>query len=199
MSAVPLVLASTSPFRRELLTRLGLPFQVVAPDCDETPRTDEAPETLALRLSEDKARAVAGQFPDALIIGSDQVAVCEGRIYGKPGSHEKAVAQLQALSGKTVNFFTGICLLDARSDTAQVRGVPTLVTFRDLTDAEIEAYLRREPAYNCAGSAKSEGLGIALIARLEGSDPNALVGLPLIALCDLLRVAGINVLQDATS
>lgn len=195
MSTAPLVLASTSPFRRELLARLGLPFQVAAPDCDETPRPDETPERLALRLSEDKARAVARQFPDALIIGSDQVATCDGKIYGKPGDHEKAVAQLRALSGKTVNFFTGLCLFDARNGAAQVRGVPTRVTFRDLSDARIENYLRREPAYNCAGSAKSEGLGIALIARLEGSDPNALVGLPLIALCDLLRAAGVDVLE----
>ncbi|MDR1889309.1 MAG: Maf family nucleotide pyrophosphatase [Zoogloeaceae bacterium] len=197
MSTAPLVLASTSPFRRELLARLGLPFQVAAPDCDETPRSGEAPEALALRLSEAKARAVAERFPDALIIGSDQAASCDGQIYGKPGSHANAVAQLQALSGKTVNFFTGLCLLDARTGAAHVRGVPTRVTFRTLTDARIEAYLRREPAYDCAGSAKSEGLGIALIARLEGSDPNALVGLPLIALCDLLYAAGVNVLADA--
>jgi septum formation protein len=195
MPTAPLVLASTSPFRRELLARLGLPFQVAAPDCDETPRPGEAPEALALRLSTDKARAVAGQFPDALIIGSDQVATCDGQIYGKPGDHANAVAQLQALRGKTVNFFTGLCLLDARTGATRLRGVPTRVTFRDLTDAEIEAYLRREPAYNCAGAAKSEGLGIALIARLEGSDPNALIGLPLIALCDLLRAAGVNVLD----
>ncbi|GHU43453.1 Maf-like protein [Betaproteobacteria bacterium] len=197
MPTVPLVLASTSPFRRELLARLGLPFQIAAPDCMETPRPDEAPEALALRLSEDKARAVARQFPDALIIGSDQVAICDGKIYGKPGNHEKAVAQLKALSGKTVNFFTGLCLFDARKGTAHVRGVPTRVTFRTLTDAQIENYLSREPAYNCAGSAKSEGLGIALIARLEGSDPNALVGLPLIALCDLLYAAGVDVLENA--
>lgn len=197
MSSAPLVLASTSPFRRELLARLGLPFQVAAPDCDETPHPDEAPEALALRLSKDKARAVARQFPEALIIGSDQVATCEGKIYGKPGDHFSAVAQLQTLRGKTVNFFTGLCLLDARTGAAQVRGIPTLVTFRDLSDAQIENYLAHEPAYNCAGSAKSEGLGIALIAKLEGSDPNALVGLPLIALCDLLHAAGVDVLENA--
>jgi septum formation protein len=193
----PLALASTSLFRRELLARLGLPFQVAAPDCDETPRSGEAPERLALRLAEAKARSVARRFPDALIIGSDQVATCDGQLYGKPGHHAAAVAQLRALRGKVVTFHTGLCLLDTRADMAHVRGVPTCVTFRDLTDADIEAYLRREPAYDCAGSAKSEGLGIALIARLEGDDPNALIGLPLIALCDLLRVAGVNALQDA--
>lgn len=190
----PLVLASTSPFRRELLSRLIADFQVADPRTDETPLPDETPEALALRLSEAKARAVALGHPGALIIGSDQVAVCDGRIYGKPGNHERAVAQLQELRGRTVNFFTGLCLLDTRNNQAHVRGIPTLVTFRDLTDQEIEAYLEREPAYNCAGSAKSEGLGIALIARLEGSDPNALVGLPLIALCDLFRETGLRVL-----
>lgn len=190
----PLVLASTSPFRHELLSRLGLPFETVNPQTDETPLSGETPEALALRLSEAKARAVAERFPGALIIGSDQVAVCEGKIYGKPGDHTHAVKQLQTLRGKTVNFFTGLCLLDTRNDTAHIRGIPTLVTFRDLSDAEIENYLAREPAYNCAGSAKSEGLGIALIASLEGSDPNALVGLPLIALCDLLRETGVQVL-----
>lgn len=190
----PLVLASTSPFRRELLSRLIADFQVADPRTDETPLPDETPEALALRLSEAKARAVAPDHPGALIIGSDQVAVCDGRIYGKPGSHERAVTQLKELRGRTVNFFTGLCLLDTRNNQAHVRGIPTLVTFRDLTDQEIEAYLEREPAYNCAGSAKSEGLGIALIARLEGSDPNALVGLPLIALCDLFRETGLRVL-----
>ena len=194
-SASPaLVLASTSPFRRELLARLGLPFVTANPATDETPLPGEAPEALALRLSEAKARAVAGQFPGALIIGSDQVAVCDGEIFGKPGDHGRAVQQLQRLRGRTVNFFTGLCLFDTRDGRAHLRGIPTLVTFRDLTDAEIEAYLAREPAYNCAGSAKSEGLGIALIARLEGSDPNALVGLPLIALCDLFRETGLRVL-----
>lgn len=190
----PLVLASTSPFRRELLSRLIADFQVADPRTDETPLPDETPEALALRLSEAKARAVAPGHPGALIIGSDQVAVCDGRIYGKPGNHERAVAQLQELRGRTVNFFTGLCLLDTRNNQAHVRGIPTLVTFRNLTDQEIAAYLEREPAYNCAGSAKSEGLGIALIARLEGSDPNALVGLPLIALCDLFRETGLRVL-----
>ena len=194
MSPKQLVLASTSPYRRELLGRLGLPFEVANPDTDETPLPGESPTATALRLSEAKARAVALQYPEALIIGSDQVAVMDGHVFGKPGTHAKAVEQLQTLSGKTVNFFTGLCVLNAKTGEAEVCGVPTLVGFRELGDAEIENYLRREPAYNCAGSAKSEGLGIALLSRIHGDDPNALVGLPLIALCDLLRKHGMAVL-----
>ena len=148
----------------------------------------------ALRLSESKARAVAVNYPDALIIGSDQVACLDGQIFGKPGTHENAVKQLQALRGRSVNFFTGLCLLNAKTGQAHVRGVPTLVTFRQLADSEIENYLRREQPYNCAGSAKSEGLGIAIIAKMDGSDPNALIGLPLIALCDLLKKENYNIL-----
>ena len=189
-----LVLASTSPYRRELLNRLGLPFDVANPRADESPLPDEAPENLAMRLSEVKARAVAQAYPDALIIGSDQVATVDGKIYGKPGTHERAVAQLRELSGKTVNFFTGLCLFDAKNGKTEVRGIPTLVKFRELSDTEIENYLKREPAYDCAGSAKSEGLGIALLASMQGDDPNALVGLPLIALCDMLRNKGVQVL-----
>ena len=189
-----IILASTSPYRRELLERLGLQFTVANPKTDETALPGEAPEALALRLSEAKARAVANEYPDALIIGSDQVATVDGKIYGKPGTHERAVAQLRALSGKTVNFFTGLCLYNARTDHAELRGVPTLVSFRQLSDSEIENYLRREPAYNCAGSAKSEGLGIALLKSMQGDDPNALVGLPLIALCDLLRNQNVAIL-----
>lgn len=189
-----LILASTSPYRRELLGRLGLPFETANPQTDETPLPDEPPEALALRLSEAKARAVADAYPDALIIGSDQVATVDGQIFGKPGNHQRAVQQLRELSGKTVNFFTGLCLFNARTGQAEVRGIPTLVGFRELSDAEIENYLRREPAYNCAGSAKSEGLGIALLSSMKGDDPNALVGLPLIALCDMLRQQGVSVL-----
>ena len=189
-----LVLASTSPYRRELLGRLGLPFAVASPETDETPLPGEAPTATALRLSEAKARAVAAAFPDALIIGSDQVAEMGGMIFGKPGTHERAVAQLRQLSGQTVNFFTGLCVLNSRTGIAEVCGVPTLVGFRQLSDSEIENYLRREPAYNCAGSAKSEGLGIALLTKMHGDDPNALVGLPLIALCDLLRKQGMRIL-----
>ena len=190
----PLILASTSPYRRALLERLGLPFAVANPETDETPLPGEAPEALSLRLSEAKARAVAAQFPDALIIGSDQVATVDGKIYGKPGNHEKAVAQLQELSGQTVNFFTGLCLFNAATGRAQVQGVPTLVTFRQLSVSDIENYLQREPAYNCAGSAKSEGLGIALLQSMTGDDPNALVGLPLIALCTMLQAEGVRIL-----
>lgn len=188
-----LILASTSPYRRELLHRLGLPFEVASPQTDESRWPGESPEAMALRLSEAKARAVAGTHPDALIIGSDQVATVDGLIYGKPGSHERAVDQLRVLSGKTVNFYTGLCLYNARTGVVEVCGVPTLVTFRNLTDEEIERYLRREPAYDCAGSARSEGLGIVLLSRIAGDDPNALVGLPLIALCALLRRQGVAV------
>ena len=189
-----IILASTSPYRRELLARLGLTFDVANPNTDESQLPGETPEALALRLSEAKARAVANNYPEALIIGSDQVATVDGQIYGKPGTHQRAVEQLRALSGKTVNFYTGLCLYNARTDQAEVCGVDTLVTFRQLTDSEIENYLQREPAYNCAGSAKSEGLGIALLSRMQGDDPNALVGLPLIALCTLLRNQGVVIL-----
>ena len=187
MPSVQIVLSSTSLFRRELLARLGLPFETANPNVDETARQGEPPETTALRLSEDKARAVARQYPEALIIGSDQVAYLDGQVFGKPGTHENAARQLQTMRGRTVNFYTGLCLLNAKSGKVQLRGVPTLVTFRNLTSDEIENYLRKEKPYNCAGSAKSEGLGIAIIAKMEGEDPNALIGLPLIALCDFLR------------
>jgi septum formation protein len=189
-----LVLASTSPFRRELLARLGLTFEVANPAVDESPLPNERPEETALRLSEAKARAVAQQYPDALIIGSDQVAHLDDQVFGKPGTHEDALRQLQTLRNRQAIFFTGLCLFNTKTGTAHLRGVPTRVTFRDLSDHEIENYLRREQPYNCAGSAKSEGLGIAVIAKIEGDDPNALIGLPLIALCDLLRLENFNVL-----
>jgi len=182
-----LVLASTSPFRQELLSRLRIPFETANPEVDETPLTGESPEQTALRLSEAKARAVAERFPNALIIGSDQVACLDGQVFGKPGTHERAILQLQTMRGRTVNFFTGLCLLNTRTGHCQVKGIPTLVTFRDVADDFIEHYLRAETPYNCAGSAKCEGLGITLIARMEGDDPNALIGLPLIALCDMLN------------
>lgn len=188
----PLVLASTSRYRRELLARLGMPFEVCSPEADETPAANETPPETAERLAVVKAQAVAAKFPDALIIGSDQVAYLDGRVYGKPGSHENAVRQLREMSGRTVTFHTGLCLLNAESGVARVRGVPIRVTFRSLSDETIERYLRREQPYDCAGSAKSEGLGISLIARFEGDDPNALIGLPLIALCDLLAEEGVS-------
>ena len=187
----PLVLASTSPYRRALLERLGLPFETAQPRTDETPRPGEAPEALALRLAEAKARAVATRFPGALILGSDQVASCAGEIFGKPGDLAKAAQQLQRLSGRTVIFHTAACLLDTRSGRCLLDDIPTQVTFRDLSAAEITAYLQREPAYDCAGSAKAEGLGIALLRRCESSDPTALIGLPLITVCDFLRQAGV--------
>ncbi|HUW38956.1 MAG TPA: Maf family nucleotide pyrophosphatase [Rhodocyclaceae bacterium] len=189
--APSLVLASTSPFRRELLGRLQLPFATAAPEVDETVLPGEAPTATAERLAQEKAQAVAVRFPSALIIGSDQVAYCGGERYGKPHTRARAFAQLQAMRGQTVIFHTGLCLLDSASGRVQLCGVPTEVRFRQLSDAEIGRYLDREDALNCAGSAKSEGLGIALIESMRGDDPNALVGLPLIALCRMLRAAGI--------
>ena len=194
MTQAQIVLASTSVFRRELLARLGLPFAIANPDVDETAVPGEMPDATALRLSETKARAVVTHYPDALIIGSDQVACLDAQVFGKPGTHENAVKQLRAMRGRSVNFFTGLCLLNAKTGKAHLRGVPTLVTFRNLSNNEIENYLRREQPYNCAGSAKSEGLGIAMIAKMEGDDPNALIGLPLIALCDLLKNENISVI-----
>lgn len=186
-----LVLASTSPFRRELLGRLQLPFETAAPDTDETPLPDESPAATAARLAEAKARAVAARYPDALIIGSDQVAAAGNDRFGKPGTRENAIAQLRRMRGKEVVFHTGLCLYDSASGRTQVRVEPTHVGFRELSDAEIEAYLDKEDALNCAGSAKSEALGISLLRYLRGDDPNALVGLPLIALCDMLRAEGV--------
>jgi len=186
-----LVLASTSPFRRELLGRLQLPFEIAAPEVDEAALPGETPAATAERLAREKAQAVAARFPDALIIGSDQVAYCGERTYGKPGTRQNALAQLQTMRGKSIIFHTGLCLLNVASGRAQVCGVPTEVRFRELSDAEIERYLDREDALNCAGSAKSEGLGIALLEALRGDDPNALIGLPLIALCRMLRAEGV--------
>ena len=151
--------------------RLGLPFETANPGSDETALRNETPEATALRLSEAKARAVAVHYPEALIIGSDQVAYLDGQIFGKPGNHEKAFEQLKKMRGRTVNFFTGLCLLNAKTGKVHLRGVPTLVTFRKVSDDEIENYLRKEQPYNCAGSAKSEGLGIAVIAKMEGEGP----------------------------
>lgn len=189
-----LVLASTSPFRKELLQRLGLSFETASPETDETALPGESPEQLVRRLAEAKARAVAGQFPDALIIGSDQVAVLDGAILGKPGEHARAVEQLSAASGRTVTFQTGLCLYNSRNDRAQVDVVPFAVDFRQLSAEQIDNYLRREQPYNCAGSFKSEGLGISLFRSLRGDDPNALIGLPLIRLIDMLQAEGVAVI-----
>lgn len=182
-----LILASTSPYRRELLSRLKIPFEVFAPDLDETPLPGETPVQTATRLAEAKARVAGARFPEALIIGSDQVATLDGMQLGKPHTHENATRQLRMMRGRSVVFNTALCLYNSQSGTVQNRLVPFTVTFRDLSDAQIEHYLTKEQPYNCAGSAKSEGLGIALIARMEGDDPNALIGLPMIALIDMLQ------------
>ena len=195
-SARQLVLASTSRYRKELLARLRLPFATRAPETDETALAGEAPGALALRLAAAKARAVARHYaaaPGALVIGSDQVAHCDGRIMGKPGNYENALDQLRAMRGRVTVFDTALCLIDAISGREQMRLVPTRVRLRMLDDAEIDAYLRAEEPYDCAGSAKSEGLGIALMESMEGDDPNALVGLPLIALCAMLRAEGVRI------
>jgi len=186
------VLASTSPYRRELLARLQIPFETAAPEADESALPGEAPASTALRLAEAKARAVAGRYPDALIIGSDQVAAHGNERFGKPVRRENAIAQLRLMRGKEVVFHTGLCLLDSASNRVQLSCIDTHVGFRDLSDAEIASYLDREDALNCAGSAKSEGLGISLLSYLRGDDPNALVGLPLIALCGMLRAEGLH-------
>jgi septum formation protein len=187
-----LVLASTSRYRRTLLERLGVPFECTAPDVEENALQGELPAATALRLAEAKARAVAARFADALIIGSDQVASCDGARLDKPGNHENAVRQLSAMSGKVATFETAVVLLDRGK--ARSRVVSCRVTFRELTPQIIENYLRKEKPYDCAGSAKAEGLGIALIARIETDDPTALIGLPLIALSELLAEAGAPVL-----
>lgn len=189
-----LVLASTSPYRRELLTRLGLDFETAAPNTDETRLPGETPKQLVRRLAEAKARAVAQDFPNGLIIGSDQVAVLGDRILGKPGDHATAIQQLTAACGRRVTFLTGLCLYNRGSERCQVDVVPYTVEFRALNAVQIENYLRREQPYNCAGSFKSEGLGISLFRRMEGEDPNALIGLPLIRLIDMLTAEGVNVL-----
>lgn len=189
-----LILASSSPFRRELLNRLGLNYSCVSPDIDETALPDESAEALVCRLAQAKAQAVATEYPNALIIGSDQVAVLEGNILGKPGNHQKATQQLKAASGKRVLFQTGLCLYNSATGKAQLECVPFAVQFRQLTDEQIENYLKAEQPYNCAGSFKSEGLGIALFEKLEGDDPNALIGLPLIRLVRMLEQEGVRVI-----
>jgi septum formation protein len=188
-----LILASSSPYRRELLERLRVPFDVVVPALDETPLAGETPEVTALRLAEAKARAVAGGLgaaEAALVIGSDQVATYDGLQIGKPGSHDKALAQLQAMRGREVLFHSALCLFDSAKGTAQTVDVITRVQFRHLPDAALEAYLRAETPYDVAGSAKSEGLGIALLDAIHSDDPTALIGLPLIALSRMLLAAG---------
>lgn len=190
----PLILASSSPYRRELLSRLQLPFHALSPDIDETPYTDERPEQTALRLAQAKACKIAETHPDALIIGCDQVATLDGLQLGKPLTHDNAVRQLSLMRGRSVVFHSALCLYNAANQQMQADVVPYTVTFRDLSDQQIENYLRKEQPYQCAGSAKSEGLGIAVIAAMEGNDPNALIGLPLIRLIDMLSHQGVDVI-----
>ena len=194
ISSPRLVLASSSSYRRELLERLRVPFTCISPDIDETPLANELPSETAMRLAEAKARAVAATNPDALVIGSDQVATLDAEQIGKPGSHAKALEQLRKMRGREVVFHTALCLFDARSnnskDALQLENIQTRVAFRDLPEAELDHYLRIERPYDCAGSAKNEGLGIALIECIQSTDPTALTGLPLISLCSMLRRAG---------
>ncbi len=194
MAARQLVLASTSTYRRELLTKLRIPFTVSAPLVDETPLTDEAPAAAALRLSVLKAQAVAERFPDALIIGSDQIASLNGSHIGKPGDHDGAVAQLRSMRGEQLVFYTALSLYNSATRNLQSSVVPTTVTIRPLTDAQIDYYLRTDQPYDCAGSARSESLGIAIMERMTSEDPNALVGLPLIALTRMLLNEGWDIL-----
>lgn len=189
-----LVLASSSPYRADLLERLGLPFETCAPDIDETPLPQEQPEELVARLAETKARVMGAKFSNALVIGSDQVAVLEQQILGKPKTHERALQQLRAASDRTVFFYTGLCLVNTVTGETKTVVEPFQVRFRQLTEQQIACYLQREQPYQCAGSFRSEGLGIALIQYFQGDDPNALVGLPLIRLTELLEQAGCPIL-----
>lgn len=194
----PIILASSSPYRSELLGRLQLPFKAVAPDVDETPLANETPEQTALRLAQQKAQALSSRFPETIIVGSDQVATLEGQQIGKPGNHANALKQLQLMRGKEVIFHTALCVLDNRSENQtsatriQTHNCQTRVQFRDLSDAELDQYLRIEQPYDCAGSAKNEGLGIAIIAAIHSADPTSLTGLPLIGLCGMLRQLGVQ-------
>lgn len=189
-----LILGSTSRYRKELLSRLGLPFQTESPAVDETPVAGEMPAHLAQRLALEKAREVAARFPDAVVIGSDQVADLHGEPLGKPGTHERAVAQLQRMRGETVVFQTAVAVVCHNTGFEQTELAAVRVAFRPLSDAQIERYLLIEKPYDCAGSAKSEGLGIALLERIDNDDPTALIGLPLIRTCHLLRAAGVSIL-----
>jgi len=183
---LPLILASTSPFRADLLKRLQLPFETFAPDIDETPMVGESPESMVLRLTKGKAEVAKARFPNNLIIASDQCATCDNKIIGKPGTHAHAVEQLSRFSNRSVVFLTGLCLLNTTTNCMQIDCVPFKVTFRKLTKQQIENYLNLEKPYQCAGSFKSEGLGISLFTKMSGEDPNALIGLPLIRLTSFL-------------
>jgi septum formation protein len=189
-----LILGSSSLYRRGLLERLRLPFAVVTPDVDETPAASETPRELALRLALAKAQAVSARYPNAVVIGSDQVADFNGEPLGKPGTHARATAQLQRMRGNTVVFQTALAVTCQATGFSQLDLAPVTVKFRQLSDAEIESYLQAETPYDCAGSAKSEGLGIALLESIDSDDPTALVGLPLIRTCRMLRAAGVRVI-----
>jgi len=190
---VKLILASSSPYRSALLARLKLPFEAIAPELDESAHAHEAPQALVERLSIEKARKIASEHTDALVIGSDQVAIYNGSIVGKPHGHEQALAQLREASGRTVTLYTGLALINAATGALQSEVIPYRVTFRQLTDAQIESYLHKEQPYSCAGSVKSEGLGIALLEKFDGDDPNTLIGLPLIRLIRMLENEGVFV------
>jgi septum formation protein len=192
-SGLTLVLASASRYRRELLERLKLPFKIVSPEVDETPHSGEAPAITAGRLALAKAQAAHARFPRSLIIGSDQVALCDGVRLDKPGDHAGAVRQLRHASGKSVSYITAIALVNTASGRTQTKLIPSEVRFRKISDREIERYLQAEPAYDCAGSAKAEGLGISLLESIQSSDPTALIGLPLIALSEMLRNENVSV------
>lgn len=194
MNSQILVLASTSHYRSELLSRLQIPFQTASPDVDETPLNQESARQTSLRLSRAKAEAIAALYPDALIIGSDQVVLLGDKQLGKPLTHEKAVTQLRELRGQTVTFFTALSLLNASTGNMQTDVAINNVSYRNITDEQIESYLRKEQPYQCAGSIKSEGLGIALLNSIEGEDPNALVGLPLILLVNMLLRQGVKII-----
>ena len=189
-----LILASSSPYRKELLARLRLPFETISPEVNETPLPGEPPQETALRLAQVKARKVAETYPQALVIGCDQVATLDGMQLGKPGNHENALKQLQMMRGRTVIFHSALCLYNAQTKNMQADVVPYEVAFRKVTDEQIEHYLRAEEPYNCAGSAKSEGLGISLISNMRGDDPNALIGLPLIKLITMLQNENVSVI-----
>ena len=189
-----LILASSSKYRRELLHKLQIPFNSVSPKVDETALADEKPHETALRLAQDKAKKIGKKHPHALVIGCDQVATLDGVALGKPGNHQNASKQLQMMRGREVTFHSALCLYNAATGNMQAEVVPYLVRFRQLTDAQIDSYLTKEQPYHCAGSAKSEGLGIALIERMIGEDPNALIGLPLIKLITMLQNEGLNIL-----
>ncbi len=193
-----IILGSTSPFRKELMEKLYIPFITDSPDIDETRLDQETPETMVKRLSVEKAKKVAENHPNALIIGSDQCAVLEGEVMGKPGNHKNAFQQLSKSSGKRVTFYTGLCLFDSGTGEYQLDCVPFYVNFRNLSEDEINHYLYLDQPYNCAGSFKSEGLGITLFSKMEGDDPSSLIGLPLIRLCEMLRQHDVNLPPDAT-